>query len=108
MLLSMTASGAWPFLSHARRADTNLEICSIHGKKSAGDSTGGLPAGDNYRDCAMCSMASEKPLARSSDTGLSLLSALQSDAEYFPAADLVLPGDLLRYPPARPRAPPLS
>jgi hypothetical protein len=54
----------------------------------------------------MCSMASEKPLVHASDTGLFFLSALQVDSEYFSSERLVLPGDLLRYPPARPRAPP--
>jgi len=93
-------------MSHAKRAESNLEICSIHAKKTGGDGTGGFPARDNSRDCAMCSMASEKPLAQSSDTGLFLLSALRLDADYAYSADLVLPGDLLRYPPARPRAPP--
>ena len=106
MLLSMAAGSAWPFLSHARRTDANLEVCSIHGKKTGGDGTGGFPAGDNSRDCAMCSMASEKPVARSSDAWLFLLSALQLDEDYASPADFIPPWDLLRYPPARPRAPP--
>jgi hypothetical protein len=105
----MVASSAWSLFSHAIRAEPNLEICSIHANKSVGDSRGthDLPAGgDNSRDCAICSMASEKPLVHASDTGLFLLSALQLDVEHFSSAGLALPGDLLHYPPARPRAPP--
>jgi hypothetical protein len=105
----MVASSAWSLFSHAIRAEPNLEICSIHANKSVDDSRGthDLPAGgDNSRDCAICSMASEKPLVHASDTGLFLLSALQLDVEHFSSAGLALPGDLLHYPPARPRAPP--
>jgi len=106
MLLSMTASAAWPLMSYAKRAGPDLEICSVHAKKAGGDGTGSLPAGDDSRDCAMCCMASQKLLAQSSATGVFLLSALQLEADYAPSADLVVPGDLLRYPPAQPRAPP--
>jgi hypothetical protein len=107
-LLALVANSAWPLISphfsYGGRADPVAEICSTtHAKQPSGPA---LPSKHHHStDCALCSLAVDKPLAPARDIPLLVVS--QREADFCPATDLAAPPVSLACPPAPPRAPPL-